>query len=86
MPLTAPLLRVLDDALHLQGRALHFERSTALLGSLPELDSLAVLALITGLENHFGVTFCDDDLQGAAFATVGQLSDLLEQTLARQNE
>lgn len=86
MPLTAQVLRVLDDALHLQGRALHFERSTALLGSLPELDSMAVLALITGLENHFGVTFCDDDLHGAVFATVGQLSDLVEQTLARQNE
>ena len=47
---------------------------------------MAVLALITGLESHFGVTFCDDDLHGAVFATVGQLSDLVEQTLARQNE
>lgn len=86
MPLTEQVLRVLDDALHLQGRALQFDRSTALLGSLPEFDSMAVLALITGLENHFGMVFCDDDLQGSMFATVGQLSDLVEQTLAQQNE
>ena len=86
MPLTAQVLHVLDDALQLQGRALHFDRSTALLGSLPELDSMAVLALISGLENHFGVTFCDDDLHGAVFASVGQLCDLVEQTLAQHNE
>ena len=85
MPLTAQVLHVLDDALQLQGRALHFDRSTALLGSLPELDSMAVLALISGLENHFGVTFCDDDLHGAVFANVGQLCDLLEQTLAQHS-
>lgn len=83
MPLTEQVLRVLDDALHLQGRALHFDRSTALLGHLPELDSMAVLALITGLEDHFGCTFADGDLHGAVFATVGQLTDLVEQTLAQ---
>lgn len=46
---------------------------------------MAVLALLTGLENHFGITFGDDDLRGAVFATVGSLSDLVEQVLARQD-
>ncbi len=84
MNLTEQVLRVLDTALSLQGRATRFERSTPLLGALPELDSMAVLALITGLENHFGVAFDDDDLNGSVFATVGSLSDLVEQTLSRQ--
>lgn len=85
MNLTHQVLHVLDDALSLQGRAAGFKRGTPLLGALPELDSMAVLALITGLENHFGITFCDEDLNGSVFATVGSLSDLVEQALARQD-
>ena len=82
MNVTDTVLRVLDDALSLQGRALAFDRSTPLLGALPELDSMAVLALIGGLENQFGIAFQDDQLDSAAFATVGSLSALVEQALA----
>jgi len=82
MNVTNTVIRVLDEALNLQGRALAFDRSTPLLGALPELDSMAVLALITGLENQFGIAFQDDQLDGAAFATVGSLTTLVEQALA----
>ncbi|MDP3168436.1 MAG: acyl carrier protein [Hydrogenophaga sp.] len=78
------VLRVLDDALNLQGRAATFGPTTPLLGSLPELDSMAVLALITDLESHFGITFSDDDLNADVFATVGSLSDLVQHHLAGQ--
>jgi acyl carrier protein len=82
MNVTEQVLRVLDEALSLQGRALAFDRNTPLLGDLPELDSMAVLALITGLENHFGIAFDDDELNGAVFATVGSLTDMVEQHLS----
>jgi acyl carrier protein len=82
MNVTDTVLRVLDDALSLQGRALTFDRGTLLLGALPELDSMAVLALISSLENQFGIAFQDDQLDGAAFATVDSLSALVEQALA----
>ncbi|HEY9209554.1 acyl carrier protein [Acidovorax soli] len=85
MNLTDQVLHVLDSALSLQGRTAGFTRDTPLLGALPELDSMAVLALLTGLENHFGITFSDEDLRGAVFATVGSLSDLVGQALARQD-
>ena len=78
------VLHVIDQALHLDGRTADFTADTALLGALPELDSMAVLALITGLENHFGVAFSDDDLNGTVFATVGSVSDLVQQALADQ--
>jgi acyl carrier protein len=84
MNVTEQVLRVLDEALSLQGRAQAFDRETPLLGALPELDSMAVLALITGLESHFGVAFSDDDLNGTVFATVGSVSDLVQQALADQ--
>lgn len=84
MTVTDHILRVLDEALNLQGRALAFTPDTDLLGALPELDSMAVLALITGLENHFGIAFSDEDLNGSVFATVGSLNELVEQALASQ--
>lgn len=48
MNLTTQVIRVLDEALGLQGRSAGFQRDTALLGALPELDSMAVLALDHG--------------------------------------
>jgi acyl carrier protein len=76
------VLRVLDDALQLQGRSTSFNPETPLMGSVPELDSMAVLAVITGLEAHFGIAFRDDQLSGASFASVGSLCDLVAETLA----
>jgi acyl carrier protein len=84
MALMEEVVRVLDDALSLQGRAQGFTGDTPLLGALPELDSMAVLALITGLENHFGLAFGDEDLHSERFATVGSLCALVEQALAEQ--
>ena len=76
------VLRVIDQALHLNGRAADFTADTALLGALPELDSMAVLALITGLEGHFGIAFADDDLRGEIFATVGSVCEGVAQAMA----
>jgi acyl carrier protein len=81
MNVTPQVLQVLDQALGLQGRSTTFTQQTPLLGALPELDSMAVLALITGLENHFGLAFADEDLNSSVFATVGSLSELVQSTL-----
>ncbi|WP_300655632.1 acyl carrier protein [Hydrogenophaga sp.] len=79
------VLRVLDSALNLQGRGATFDAATPLLGALPELDSMAVLALITELESHFGITFNDEDLHAEVFATVGSLNALVQQQLDRHS-
>lgn len=71
------VLRTLDEVLSLKGRALGFTRDHALLGAIPELDSMAVVGLITGLEERFGIVVDDDDVDGATFATVGSLVDFV---------
>lgn len=58
-------------------RAAAFDVSTPLLGSLPELDSLAVVALITGLEDRFGIEVDDADIDAEAFETVGSLTEFV---------
>lgn len=76
------VLRVLDEVLSLGGRAAAFTRDTPLLGAIPELDSMAVVTLITTLEEQLGITVDDDDIDGDTFATVGALVDFATSKLA----
>jgi acyl carrier protein len=76
------ILALLDETLSLKGRATRFTDATTLLGALPELDSLAVVALITSIEERFGFSVEDDEIDGATFATVGSLIEFVEAKLA----
>ena len=71
------VIQVLDEVLALGGRGLAFTRDTPLLGAVPELDSMAVVALITTLEERLGIELPDDEIEARAFATVGALADLV---------
>ena len=77
MDVTKEVLRVLDEVLSLNGRTSSFTSDTPLLGAIPELDSMAVVSLITSLEEQFGLVVDDDDIDGATFATVGSLVDFV---------
>ncbi len=76
------VLRILDEVLSLNGRSASFDRSTHLLGAIPELDSMAVVSLIAGLEEQMGLVIDDDDIDGDIFATVGSLTDFVAAKLA----
>ena len=82
MDIQTQVLSMLDDVLALGGRALRFNADTALLGALPELDSMAVVTLITTLEERFGIAVDDDEISGDTFASVGSLSQFVTDKLA----
>ena len=82
MDTTREVLRILDEVLSLRGRGAAFTRETHLLGALPELDSMAVVALITTLEEQLGIVVADDDVDGATFQSVGTLVDFVATKLA----
>ena len=82
MNVTQEVLRLLDEVLSLNGRSSAFTRDTPLLGAIPELDSMAVVSLITSMEDQFGIAVDDDDIDGATFATVGSLVDFVSGKLA----
>lgn len=69
--------RLLDEVLSLEGRSAGFTRDTPLLGAIPELDSMAVVSIITALEDSFNIVIDDDDIDGATFATLGTLVDFV---------
>lgn len=83
MDVQREVLRVLDDVLSLNGRAAALSREAPLLGAVPELDSMAVVAVITTLEDRFGITVADDELDGSSFASVGALTDFVSSKISR---
>jgi acyl carrier protein len=82
MDVMQEVVRMLDEVLSLNGRSASFTADTPLLGAIPELDSMAVVGLITGLEERFGLVVDDDDIDGNTFATVGSLTDFVQAKLA----
>lgn len=76
------VLALLDEILSLKGRTSGFTTETALLGAIPELDSMAVVGVLTALEERFGFTVEDDEIDGSTFATVGSLVEFVEAKLA----
>lgn len=74
--------QVLSSVLNLGDRVTRFDASTPLLGAVPELDSMAVVSLLTALEEKFGFTIEDDDVDGRTFATLGNLVSFVEGKLA----
>lgn len=69
--------RVLGSVLGLGPRTADLTPATPLLGSMAELDSMAVVAILTALEERFGIVVDDDEVDGRTFASVGSLADFV---------
>jgi acyl carrier protein len=65
---------VIGRSLGIEDRVDELDAGTPLFGSIPELDSLAVLSLATSLEDEFGIEMDDEDFTGEIFETVGSLT------------
>lgn len=68
---------LLIDVLNLGPAGDSLDADSPLLGSLPELDSMAVVTLIGALEEHFGIMVDDDDISASTFATLGSLAQFV---------
>jgi acyl carrier protein len=78
MSTQAEVVSVLADTLNLGARASGFEGGTRLLGSIPELDSMAVVSIITALEERFGFVVHDDEISADTFETVASLTAFVD--------
>ena len=72
---------ILSDVLSLGERKNLLKEDSALLGSVPELDSMAVVNVITAMEEHFGISVDDDEISAMTFETVGSLTRFVQQKL-----
>ena len=74
--------KILRDTLNLGDRAEKLTFDSPLLGGLPEFDSMAVVTVVTMIEDELGVTIPDDELSADVFATVGSLVEFVERKAA----
>lgn len=70
-----------DQTLNLQGRSADWTTDTPLLGSIPEFDSIAVVTLISAIEQTFHFHIDDDDISASIFATLGSLIDFIAERI-----
>jgi acyl carrier protein len=73
---------VVGSALQIGDRMRHMDAAAPLLGAVPELDSIAVVNLITALEEHFGLTVADDEIDASTFETLDSLTRFIERKLS----
>jgi len=71
--------QILGISLQIQDRVEQITVDTPLLGSLPELDSMAVVSVITALEENYGFIVEDDEISAETFETLGSLVSFVEQ-------
>jgi len=74
------VIKTLRSVLQLDG-ASALTAATPLLGSIAELDSMAVVSILTALEERFGIVVDDDEVDGRTFASVGSLAKFVESKL-----
>lgn len=75
------LRSILESAVGKHSLPEHLNGSTPLLGEITALDSLAVLAILTGIAEEFGVPIADDEVSADIFDTFGSLQRFVEAKL-----
>lgn len=78
MELLDQVCLILCNVLQVDASQRMLEISTPLLGAIPEFDSMAVVNLITALEDRFGFAVDDDEIDASIFETVDSLVAFVE--------
>ena len=69
---------ILRDALQLGARANLLTVSSPLLGAMPEFDSMAVVSVLTMIEDEFGIAVADDEVMADIFENLGTLTAFID--------
>lgn len=74
MDMTERIRQILRDSLQLGSRADQLTSASQLLGGIPEFDSMAVVTILTMIEEEFGITIDDDEISADVFESLGTLA------------
>jgi acyl carrier protein len=72
---------IIGDVLQLGARTSALTADSLLLGNIPEFDSMAVVSVITAIEDYFGIIVEDDEIDAATFETLGTLAAFVDSKL-----
>ena len=69
---------ILRGVLGQNARPERMDAATPLLGEVPELDSMAILGILTQIEAEFGIQIDDDDIDAEVFRSFGALCGFVD--------
>ncbi|MBL4584188.1 MAG: hypothetical protein JKX83_06185 [Pseudomonadales bacterium] len=78
MSIGSDVTEMLRSALQLDEALVQLNSDSGLLGVIPEFDSLAVVTVLTALEDHYGFIIEDDEVEASTFETVGSFIQFVE--------
>ena len=82
LAIESALRGILESAVGKRALPESLNDASELLGAIPELDSMAVLGVLTQIQDDFGVQIDDDEVSADLFTTFGDLKRFVEAKLA----
>ena len=80
-PIGEAVRAILESAVGKRALPATLAEDTPLLGEVPELDSMAVLTILTQLQEELGCEVADDEVDADLFRTFGSLRAYVERKL-----
>lgn len=80
--LNEEIIGILGNVLALDNRVNSFTADTELLGAIPEFDSMAVVAVLTALEERYSIIIDDDEIDASVFESVGSLAKFVSDKIS----
>jgi len=56
-----------------------WDEDTEILGAIPEFDSMAIVTILTMVEENYGIMIKDDEVSAEVFETLGSLVSFLDE-------
>ena len=78
MSLVNEIKALLQEALQLD-EVSEWQEDTELLGAVPEFDSMAIVTVLTLVEDSFGIMIEDDEVSAEVFETLGTLTAFISE-------
>ncbi len=69
---------IIVQTLQLADGSAGLDADTELLGNIPEIDSMAVVTILTALEEHFDFFIDDTEISAETFETLGTLVQFVD--------
>ena len=82
MSLTDDIVDLINEILQLDSSVMELGTDTPLLGAIPEFDSMAVVTVLTSLEDQYDIIIEDDEVDAELFETVGTLVKFVDQKVS----
>ena len=81
MSIDEEVLKILRSVLQVGPGGAQLRADSALMGSVAELDSMAVVSILTAIEEKFGFSIDDDEVDGRMFTSVSSLTHFVRAKL-----